>query len=441
MTRSKLKYLIKSICLLTSFGVATSVDAIDLVGAYQLGMKNDPTYQAAAATYLSEQEKSPQAWSAVFPQLTANADISRSRRQLVGTNDVAHLESYDYGVNLSQVIFDFSVFKRIQAASATVKQAAFTLAAAKQDLMMRVVRAYFNVLLAQDNLSFTKKQSEAALRQLDATKERYKVGHATITSLDQFRGQYESLQAQVYSDKITLSNQLQALGEVIGRDFTKLSPLKRKFTLKKPIPKKLSKWLANANQQNLSLTAARYGLEAARKNIGVAQGNHLPTLGGTASYERSKSPSTLTLINTDISSIGLQLNFPIFEGGAVSSQVRQARAQFDSAEAQLESAYRTALSETTKAYNAITLGVYEILSGRSSVKFNKSALDHVEEGYNAGIQTTQDVIQQQNRLLAAQREFARNRYNYLANILLLQQAVGTLKPESLVQLQSIAISK
>ena len=416
--------------LLFALLLTTKASATDLLDAYQLGMQHDPSYQAAVANYLAQKEASPQAWSAIFPQIVADADVASIRRKELG-GDRADMSPYSLGVNLSQVIFDWRVFNRIREASSILKQATYTLAAAKQDLMMRVARVYFNVLLAQDNLFFTQQQHDGALQQLRATRERYKVGRATITSLEQFEAQYELLRAQVDGDKITLSNRMEELGEIIGQQFGTLVPLKKQFDLTGPHPTDLPLWLKKAGEMNLSLEAARYGLIAARKKIKVAQGDHLPTLVATASYERSKTPTVLTLVGIETWSVGLNFSLPIFQGGAINSQVRAARAQFESAAAELERANRLALSGTKQAYSALTFGVGKLSAERSTVQLNQSALKHVEEGYTAGIQSTLDVIQQQTRLLNAQRAYARDRYNYLLNILLLQQAVGTLKPQSL----------
>lgn len=417
-----------------------NASATDLLDAYQLGLLHDPTYKAAIANYLTKKEASPQAWSAILPQIVGNADVTSMRKKILLGGHRADMSPYNLGANLSQVIFDWGVFNRIREARSTVKQATYTLAAAKQDLMIQVARAYFNVLLEQDNVLYSQQQRDGALQQLRATRERFKVGHATITSLEQFQGQYELLRAQVDSDKITLSNRSEKLGEIIGRQFGTLAPLKNHFILAKPNPEKLSPWLTKARETNLSFEAARYGLMAARESIQVAQGDHLPTLNMTASYERSKTPSLLTQVGAETSTVGLKLSFPIFKGGATNSQVRKARAQYKLSAANFEQAYRVTLSNTRQAYNALILGVGQLSAEKRNVQFNRSALAHVEEGYTAGIQTTLDVIQQQNRLLVAQREYARDRYTYLLNILLLEQAVGTLKPQSLAIIQAVAIT-
>lgn len=438
MPGRKLQNLLSKLLLIIAVMLTTNASATDLLDAYQLGMQHDPTYQAAVANYLATKEASPQAWAAIFPQITAETDVSSLRTYLLKSN-TASMNSYTLGANLSQVVFDWGVFNRIRQARSIVKQATYTLAAAKQDLMLRVARAYFNVLLAQDDLSYTKKQRDGALQQLDETQERFKVGHATITTLEQFQGQYELLRAQTDTDTITLSSRLEQLGEIIGRQFGDLTPLKNHFVLENPNPAQLTLWQKQATEMNLSLEATRFGLIAARRNIQIMQAGHLPTLGAIASYADSKTPSVLNTIRTETTTVGLNLNFPIFSGGAVSSEVREARAQLQLATAEFEQAYRSALSEATQAYEALLLGMLQLSADRRTVEFNQSALGHVLEGYTAGIQTSLEVIQQQTRLLGVQRTYARDRYTYLTNMLLLQQAVGILKPESLAVLQTFAI--
>ena len=168
-----------------------------------------------------------------------------------------------------------------------------------------------------------------------------------------------------------------------------------------------------SGEMNLPLEAARFGVMAASKKIQVEQGGHLPTLDMTASYERSKTPALLTQIGAETSTVGLNLSFPIFQGGAINSQVREARAQYKLATAEFEQAYRLALSDTAQAHNALVLGISQLAAERSTVQFNRSALAHVEEGYTAGIQTTLDVIQQQNRL-GVTNDFAGKNWHLLS---------------------------
>lgn len=426
--------LLKTLFFSTALLCTIKASALDLLDAYQLGLQSDPTYQAAVATYLKQKELSPQAWSAALPQIIGNANATSVLYNGAYSNLYSQLNPYDVGVNLSQVVFDWGIFNRIREAKSSVKQAIYTLAAAKQDLMIRVSRAYFDVLLAQDNLRYTQQQCKGALEQVHATQERLKVGHATITSLEQFQAQYQLLRSQVYSSKIILSNREEALGEIIGRGFGTLVPLKKQFVSTGPNPANLSLWLQKAGINNLSLDAARYGVIAAKKNIQATLGGYFPTLNVTASYDTDNSPAVVEIGQT-VSNVGLNLAFPVFQGGATNSAMREARATFELATAEFDQAYRLALSETKQAYSALLFGVVQLSAARSNVASNESALAHVKEGYTAGIQTTLDVVQQQTRLLEAQRAYAQERYAYLTNILLIEQGVGTLKPENLAILQ------
>ena len=125
-------------------------------------------------------------------------------------------------------------------------------------------------------------------------------------------------------------------------------------------------------------------------------------------------------------SVGLTLRVPIFSGGAVQSGVRQALAQRDVASDEFEQQKRALVRNTRNAYQRLVAGVSEVEARRLALVSAQSAYDASQVGLEVGTRTVLDVLNNQNSLFTAQLVYARVRYNYLQNRLLLEQAAGTL---------------
>ena len=404
------------VCAIRSFAVTA-----DLVTAYQDGLKNDPTYAEAKATFLANKEAVAEARSALLPQLSVSGTIFQQGVTSTTANNIA--------ITVNQVIFGMSTFAQIAQARAAVREAAATLAAAQQDLMFRVTQAYLAIVQAQDLMDYTKEQMLAHLRQLQALQERYKYGHTTITDIDQARGAYDTIRSQYITAEITLYDTYEALSQVTGVHYDSVSMLKKDFPLISPQPESAEAWLKKAQVDNLAFKASNLGVIAAERNIGVQVGNLFPTLNGTATWN-----SKQTTTSTQPFTYGISLSYSAYQGGLTDSQIRRAEAQYQGALAKRKAAYLKAVADSQRAYVGVVSGVRRVKASRQAIKSNEDALKHTEEGFIAGTQTVLDILQTQNRLFESQKLFVEDRVRYMNSLVQLELAVGTLSPQTLVAL-------
>lgn len=427
----------------------------DLLSLYREAHVSNPVLRQAVANYRAVQEHRPQAFAGLLPHISANASRSRVHQDQetnfsssgvfsgsAVNNDNPDLFFYDtaYSLNLTQPIFDYSAYQRLGQADAQIAQAAAQLNAAEQNLMFTLAQRYFGVLAARADLNFARSDVKAIERQLQQAQQRFEVGLIAHTSVEEARAARDLAESRLIQAENEVSNRLEAVREVIGRQPESLAGLAHKPKLKGPQPAVEAPWQAAAMEHNWQLIAAHKAAAAAMENIAVQRGGHFPTIDLTASASHQESGGTFGG-RTNQQSIGIQGELPIFQGFAVSSRVDEAQALYTQALAQLEEIRRRVSQDTANAYRAVQTSVRQVRALQQAVKSNRSALAATQAGYEAGTRTIVDVLDAQSNLFSAVRDYQQAQYNYLVNTLALKQAAGTLSPQDLQAVNSLLGSR
>lgn len=431
-----MKKLVNILLGLTLSGFAIPALAVDLMDIYAQAEQNDPTYQAAKSTRLSNREALPQSIANLLPNISATANTTRNSVDVLSSSESgmptgnSTFNSNGYTVNLTQPLFNFGNWMQVSAANATAKQADATLVAAWQDLITRVAKAYFDVLYAQDNLHFVHAEKLANARQLEQIKERFKVGLETITSVYDAQASYDAVVASEIAAESTLHNDQEALRQLTGQPYFPIDSFKHELPLITPAPADVDQWVVAAEQHNMNLQAASFAAQAARQKIKINYAGHFPTLNAVGNYTRNNTQQSDSA-NTNSKAIGLQLNVPLFQGGLVLSQTRQAQDDYATASAKREDAYRQAVITTRQKYNDVLADISKIKADRQAIISAQSSFDSTQEAYKVGTRTIVDVLTAQQNLYQAQSMAAQDSYTYLNDTLLLKQAAGNLEAADL----------
>jgi outer membrane protein len=445
--------------------------AEDLLQTYELARAGDPQLAAAESTRIINKEGAVQARAALLPQLSGSASYNRSKstgpgRQQVTTvdpitgeptfetiegNSESTSNSRRYGVNVDQVIFDMGAFSRLRSERTLSRAADFTLESAGDSLITRTSKAYFDVLVAIETLSAAEAQEAALKKQFDFASKRLEVGLAPITDVHEARAQYDSARANTILVRNALEDAYQALAEITGQPVANLKALPDDFEPQLPAEGDAEAWVATALQNNPALQATELQVQASDYDVDTARSQHLPTLTFGGSYGRNASwgESTFSSDNPPFSStfplgnesrgpsFGVTLNVPIFSGGAIQSRVRQAVAQRDVAQDQLEQQKRALVRNTRNSYQTLVAGISEVEARRLALVSAQSAYEASQVGLEVGTRTVIDVLINQQHLFDAQRQYALAKYNFLQNRLLLEQAAGTLDIEDVQEVNRL----
>ena len=413
---------------------ATATEGV--LDIYRLATENDPGLKAADASRLAARETLPQARALLLPAVNLGADATRTWLNVHDGPD-SSFNSTGYTLSLSQPLYHRDYFVQLRQADSQVQQAETTYAAAAQSVITQVAEAYFNVLAAVDNLGFARAEKEAIGRQLEQTKQRFEVGLIAITDVHEAQARHDLAAAQEIAaiNQVDLSRE--ALRELTGVLHDDIAPLGEKLPLVKPEPADLEQWVRAAEQNNLQLIAAQQGLAIAREEIKRQESGHYPTLDLVGTHAYSNAGGGLTgKREFDNTAIGVQFNLPLYLGGAVSSRTRQAQHQYQAASDNLEAQRRSTSRTTRDAYLSVIAGISQVNALNQAVISNQSALEATEAGFEVGTRTIVDVLNAQQDLFGAQRDYSRARYDYIVNSLRLKQAAGSLSEEDLAQVDT-----
>lgn len=434
MTRRPLVLALALLC------APMAAQAEDLLQSYELARGSDPQFSAAESGRLISREGAAQARAALLPQISGDASYSRAynNSETGGSafDSESDTNSRQLGVNLNQMVYDHSRITRLRSQNALATSADFQLEAAGDSLITRTSFAYFNVLIAIETLTAAEAQEKALKKQFDFASKRLEVGLAPITDVHEARAQYDSARANTIVTRNALEDAYRALEEITGKDLRTLKALPQDFQPELPSALDANGWVQAAIDNNPGLKAKEYQLRSAEANVESARAGHLPTLYFGANYGRTRSDGDQTSSLTGISSafdsesrsrsVGLTLSVPIFSGGATQSQVRSALAQRDLTGDELEQQRRALVRNTRTAYEALVAGISEVEARKAAVFSARSAYEASQVGLEVGTRTVLDVLNNQQTLFNAEREYARSRYNFLQNRLALEQAAGTL---------------
>jgi len=419
----------------------------DLVTVYNEAVKNNADLAAARANYAAIKEVVPQARAGLLPNLSAGADSMNTDTKVDTRNgDIDSSRSgLSYRANLSQPLFRADRWYQLQAAKATDQQYALQLSATEQNLILQSAETYFAVLRAQDTLASTKAEEAAFKRQLDQANERFDVGLSDKTDVLEAQAGYDTARANRILAERAVDDAFQALVTLTNREYASIEGILHSLPVLEPTPNDAKAWVDTAAQQNLNLQASNYAVNAAEETLRQNKAGHAPTLDAVAQYQKGDNDN-LGFSNTDAlspydgdaeqTSIGLQLNIPIYSGGLTSSQVREAYQRLNQSEQERESLRRKVVENTRNLHRAVNTDVETVQARRQSIISNQSALEATEIGYQVGTRNIVDVLDAQRQLYSSVRNYNDARYDYILNNLRLKQAAGTLAPSDLEALSS-----
>jgi len=433
--------------LLTCF--ATTTSALDLKGAMDLAEQYDTTYQAAYANYLAVTETSAQSTSAVLPQVAFNAFLQRGETETErsGTTNSSDNNSDGYSVNLNQVIFDKSVFDNISQGDAIAAQAFADVESARQDTIVRVATAYFDVLTAIDTLETASAERKAIGKQLEQSKERFNVGLSAITDVKEQQASFDVAAADEIIAGNNLSNSREALRVIINVYPDNLEIARPKFPLVVPEPMDIDAWQKKSIENNFSLLSTKYAVDAAQSAYDGSKGGHYPTLGLNASYgvvnadDRNFNGIPIPANENTDAKVIFNLDIPIYSGGFTSSSVRQKLSQLNQAKALQEQEKRRTVALARSAYLSLEADIAQVKARKQAVISTQTSLDATLAGYDAGTRTSVDVLLSQRLLYSSQRDYAVARHTYITDSLELKRVAGTLTRTDLYEINKWLIPR
>jgi outer membrane protein len=429
-------------------GLGCSVGwSADLLQIYRDALANDAQFAAARAQRDADVEKLPQGRAGILPfvGLSGNTNYNDYDVKFQGPRGFDFTRKGNtnaYTVQLAQPLFRWQNWVQFKQGELLAAVGELRLELARQDLILRASQAYFDVLNAQDALAALTALRTAAGQQLELAKKSFEVGTVTITDVYEAQSRFDLATAQEIAAQSDLDIKRQVLALIIGKEPEPLAGLRKGVALQRPQPDLIGDWVQAAEGSNYSVQAQRLTAEVADREVERARAGHYPTVDLVTSYGHTSGASASNapgVTKTDGSSIGVQFNLPLYAGGGIQSQVREAVALREKSLSDLDSTRRSAALAARQAYLGVTSGMAQVRALEAAEVSSGSSLEANMLGYEVGVRINIDVLNAQSQLADTRRQLAKARYDTLVSQLRLKAAAGTLGEEDVAALNALLV--
>jgi outer membrane protein len=415
-----------------------------LVDIYESALENDPVLRAARASFNADREIKNISRAALLPQLAISGEYKESETNdnspLIGIGGTIDSDGTSYSASLSQAIFDMPSWYRFQGSKSLSESARAQFAADQQTLIIRVSDTYFNVLRAYDNMQTRKAEERAIQRQLEQTRERFEVGLLPVTDVHEAQAVYDDAAVNSLEAQGALNIAFEQLQVLTGDDHNVLAGLAEKFVATNPQPLSNSEWVDFAIGNNYPLKVAKLGKDAAYNNAKAATAARLPKVTGSATYFDSDSDGTrygqAFDSQQDGNSFAISVTMPIWLGGSLDAQRRQAKQQSIASDEGYIATKRNTVQAARSLHQLVLTNTARVKARAQSITSADSALQATQAGYEVGTRNIVDVLVAQRTVFQARRNFANARYDYILSMMRLKEVAGQLSPDDVYQLNA-----
>jgi outer membrane protein len=428
--------------LIVSAVFAPSAFSADLLSLYREAANQDPAVAAAQSSLQAAKERVAQAEAAngLSAGVTANASANYGDSRVRGV-PAAFGGQVDRGylngsvtAQVTKPLIRPANKVGVDQARAAVSLSELSLASSQQDLATRLSQAYFDVLLAQDNVTLVGSQKAAVAEQLAQAKRNFEVGTATIVDTNEAQARYDQVIAQEIAANNELDRTRWALRNVVGRYETKLAGLRKDIVVDGPQPANMEQWVTKAERDAYTVRLAQQSLAVTEFDVKRAQTGKDWTLDAVASATHGQNTGSLGSSRGGFSTtglVGVNFSLPFDLSGAVDARVREAVANVEKSRNDVESARRGAALGVRQSYLGVTSGIASIAAQQQALKSAETLVASTKLGLEVGVRTNLDVLNAQQTLTQVQRDLAQARYNAILNRLRLEAAAGDLNEDDI----------
>ena len=415
-----------------NFIVNATVYAADLIEVYNIAVKNDPKLLASEVKHKAIMQEYPIARSYLLPNLKFSAKSQRTRESIDGavygrSTSTTQFTTDEYSINLKQPLYRRDLFSLLEKSEYQIAKSLAERDSARQDLIIRVAEAYFDILDSLDNINYVKSEKAAIKSQLNESKKRLEVGLIAITDYAEAQASYDLSETQYIEAKNLSDISKESLYVLTGKQFKKFSSLDKNIKAKDPDPNNIKAWEDFAIKQNLDLVAYKRAQDIATTNIKYERSKHFPTLDiyGTVK-ETDKGGGSSGAFESNNDYIGIELNIPIFIGGNTYFNSKKASYLEEQARYDVLQKKREVIRDARKAFLNLKSSISKVNASKKALESNELSVEYNQAGFEVGTRSTTDVLLALKDLYKAKKNFSKSKYEYLLSKLRLKQSIGTL---------------
>lgn len=417
--------------------------ALDLLHAYEEALGNDPLFRAAVKEHEAGQANRVIGRAAVMPKIGLNYNQYANNSQIsgpiiTGGPDRSTTQAYPSDmvqVQLTQPLFNLTALAQMRQGMAQADMSEAKFIFQTQDLLVRVLQAYCDVLYAEDNLTYLISQRDAYKEQLKVNRRTFEKGEGTVTDALETQASYQMSEAQVIEAQDTLENNKRKLEALTGNTIHSVAEVKKlaaDFRVLPLLPKAFELWKESAIANNAELRASDHNVEVARQEYEKQKAAHYPTVAGVVGWNQQRS-QTYTAINQQAvtSQAGVVISMPLFSGGEITGRTSQSAANFEKSKAERDQVRDRIITELRKQYDLANSSLQRIEALNRAVDSASELTRAMRKSVQGGQRINLDILMADKGLATAKRDLAQAKYNYMLSLLRMKQQAGTLTLEDL----------
>ena len=411
-----------------------------LISFYKAALAHDPKYQSALFEKIAGEEFEAIGRAGLMPSVTATYNYSKNyaERSFNGVPlDKPQYDSKVASLSMRQPLFNLDSWQRYKGGQFQLSFSQSKLEADSQDLIVRLASTYLNALLAEDQLRLSMAQRDAYQESRKVNQKLFEKGAGTRTDVLETAARYEQAQALVVEAQDNVANLRNELAVIIGKDPGLLDVLVETLPELPLVPALLVDWERLGQERNPEIMSQRHTVAYLQAEADRIRAGHFPRADLVVSHSRNTSES-LFLLGQDsvVNSVGVQLSLPIYSGGSVNAQTRQAAARLAGGHADLDVTLKKILVEIRKQYLLVTSTRNRISAMELAERAAAEAVDATRLSVSGGHRVNLDVLTAVQQLYTTRRDLAEARHAYLLSYLRLHAAAGVLDGEVLVKINA-----
>ncbi|MCC2971131.1 TolC family outer membrane protein [Massilia sp. IC2-476] len=407
---------------------AGNAGAVSLQQAYEAALKNDPAYRMGYYANEAAKENRILGRSQLLPSVSASFNGSKNVLEQESTfGGVARPPSHSKYISRSSVvqlrqpILNLDAVQRYRQGKVQTQQGAEQFEADSNDVAVRVVGAYLDALFSEEQVALARVQRDAFAETQKVNQRLFEKGEGTKTDMLETQARLDLAEAQLIEAQDNARAQREVLEGIIGGPAGTLDRLSDDFRVGELVKGSFEEWSKRAVDNSNELEVARLAVENARLEIGRQKAGHLPRIDFVGTYSKGDNETINTLNQDNLNrSLGVQVNIPLYAGGAVNAQTRQAAANYERARADLEVRTDRLLVEVRKAHSLAQSSVRKVDALMKAVESAKLLMTATEQSIKGGVRINLDLLNAQQQLFTSQRDLAQARFSYLVAVMRLR---------------------
>jgi protease secretion system outer membrane protein len=406
---------------------------LGLMDAYDAARANDAKFRSARAERAAGMEYEAIGRAKLRP--TASVYLSDSRNHAVVSNaagarqDLGNYSSSANSLQLRQPLYDRDAWAVSEQGAARSAASEASYRSRLQELAVRVSEAYMQALLALDQVQLVEAQLDTLDGLYRANELRFSRGEGTKTEMLETGAKRALVQTRLYDSRDAALNRRKTLEAMLGMPVQELQRLRafQDHSVSSDV-EAFEVWKERAIHSNPELESLRHSATVAQAELQRMEAGHHPRVDLVMSVGRSESDTVSTFRqSSSVWAVGVQVSIPLYSGGGVSAQVRQALAMAEKASADLAARQAELEVELHRQFNILNQGPIRLRALHQSVQAQEASLEATAKSLAGGERTNADVLDARERLSQAQRDLLEARYAYLLAGLRIRYIAGVLE--------------